>query len=79
MASTAMQALGSGQTPQNTPNMDRMFEQFKADPAQYLMKANLNIPQSMNSPEQIVRHLASTNQIPPQLRGLVNSMLNGGK
>lgn len=78
MASTAMQALGNGQTPQNTPNMEKMFEQFKANPAQYLMKASLNIPQTMNNPEQIVRHLAQTNQIPPQLRGMVDSMLKGG-
>ena len=79
MASTAMQALGSEQAPQNTPNMEKMFEQFKANPAQYVMKASLNIPQTMNNPEQIVRHLAQTNQVPPQLRGILNAMLNGGR
>ncbi|MEE6208516.1 MAG: hypothetical protein VZR95_10725 [Alphaproteobacteria bacterium] len=62
------------QQPQQ-PNYDKMFEQFKKDPAGYLMKAQLKIPQTMNSPEQIVRHLAQTGQIPPQLRGMVNSML----
>lgn len=73
MASDVRQAIGNNQPAQ--PNYEKMYAQFKADPAGYLMKSALKIPPTMTNPEQIVRHLAGTGQIPAPLRAMVDSML----
>lgn len=65
----------SGQIPQNQPDMNALYQQFLQNPLQYL--SELNIPQNLTTPEQMVRHLASTNQIPPQLQAMVNAKLRG--
>lgn len=52
---------------------NKLFQQFKQDPMRYL--TGLNIPQSMNSPQQIVQFLADNNRIPTHLKGYVNSLL----
>lgn len=54
-------------------NMNQMFEQFKQNPLKYL--GGMNIPQNVSNPADIVRHLANSGQIPPQLQGRVNAML----
>lgn len=59
--------------PNQQPNMAMMQQQFNQNPMRYL--AGLNIPQGMTDPEQIVRHLDSTGQIPPMLQAKVNAML----
>lgn len=59
--------------PNQQPNMAMMQQQFNQNPMRYL--AGLNIPQGMTDPEQIVRHLDSTGQIPPVLQAKVNAML----
>lgn len=59
--------------PNQQPNMAMMQQQFNQNPMRYL--AGLNIPQGMTDPEQIVRHLDSTGQIPPVLQARVNAML----
>lgn len=55
------------------PNMQQMQQQFNQNPMRYL--TGLNIPQGMTDPEQIVRHLDSTGQIPPMLQAMVNAKL----
>lgn len=59
--------------PNQQPNMAMMQQQFNQNPMRYL--TGLNIPQGMTDPEQIVRHLDSTGQIPPMLQAKVNAML----
>lgn len=59
--------------PNQQPNMQQMQQQFNQNPMRYL--TGLNIPQGMTDPEQIVRHLDSTGQIPPILQARVNAML----
>lgn len=59
--------------PNQQPNMAMMQQQFNQNPMRYL--TGLNIPQGMTDPEQIVRHLDSTGQIPPMLQARVNAML----
>lgn len=58
---------------QGQPDMQTLYNQFRQNPAKYL--TGLNIPQNLNSPEQIVRFLAQNNKIPPMLQGRVNAML----
>lgn len=54
-------------------DFEKLFAQFKENPAKYL--ANLNLPPSIQTPEQAVRYLASTNQIPPLIQKQVYGML----
>jgi len=58
---------------QQMPDMQTLYNQFRQNPAKYL--TGMNIPQGLNSPEQIVRFLAQNNRIPPMLQGRVNAML----
>lgn len=58
---------------QNTTDLNALYKQFSENPVKYL--TGLDIPQGMNSPEQIVRFLAQNNKIPPMLQGRVNAML----
>ena len=55
----------------NQPDMNKLFQQFKADPLKYLT----GIPQGMTNPQQIVQYLANNGRIPAQLQGRVNAML----
>ena len=59
--------------PNQQPNMQQMQQQFNQNPMRYL--TGLNIPQGMTDPEQIVRHLDSTGQVPPMLQPMVNAKL----
>ena len=48
----------------NGMNPMRMLQQFKANPMQFLMQRNMNVPQNiMNDPNAILQHLLSTGQI----------------
>ena len=58
---------------QQMPDMQTLYKQFQQNPMKYL--TGMDIPQGMNSPEQIVRYLAQNNKIPPMLQGRVNAML----
>lgn len=61
------------QKPQGQPNINAMFQQFRQNPMKYL--TGYNIPQNINSPEQIVRFLADNGKVPPMLQARVNAML----
>jgi hypothetical protein len=63
------------QNPQQNQQVDynKLYNMFLQNPMKYL--GNLNIPQGMTDGEQIVRHLASTGQVPPMLQGIVNAKL----
>lgn len=63
---------GSQMQPQ-LPDFGKLFEQFKQDPDKYL--GNLNIPSNVQTPEEKVRYLAATNQIPPLLQKQIYAML----
>lgn len=69
--------LTAGQEQQPAPDMNALYRQFQQNPTKYL--TNLNIPQGLTDPEQIVRYLAQNGKIPPMLQGRVNAMLSGQK
>ena len=54
-------------------DFNALFNQFQENPAKYLK--GLNIPAEAKTPEQIVRHLAATNQIHPLIQKQVYDML----
>lgn len=66
---------GQPQGMQPRPNLAQMRQQFEQDPRRYL--GGLDIPEGMTDAEQIVRHLASTGQVPPMLRDMVNAKIGG--
>ena len=65
--------LTAGQTAQQTPDMNALYQQFQQNPLKYL--TGLNIPQGMNNPQDIVRFLADNGKVPPMLQARVNAML----
>lgn len=72
--SAPMQNQNGSQTQQpQLPDFDKLFEQFKQNPDKYL--GNFNIPSNIQTPEEKVRYLAATNQIPPLLQKQIYAML----
>ena len=60
----------------NNGNNEKMYEEFRQNPANFLIKCGLNIPQDFQGDYRaMVQHLANTGQIPPALQGRVNAML----
>lgn len=71
---TPMQNQNGSQMQQpQMPDFNKLFEEFKQDPNKYL--GNLNIPQNLQTPEEKVRYLAATNQIPPLIQKQIYGML----
>lgn len=76
MASILKQAFNGSQT-QTQPDMQTMYQDFCKNPMSFLTRARFNIPQTVGSnPEAIVRHLASTGQVPQQLMPQVQALIN---
>lgn len=60
----------------NNENSQKMYEEFRQNPANFLIKCGLNIPADFQGDYRaMVQHLANTGQIPPALQGRVNAML----
>ena len=76
MASILKQAFNGNQA-QTQPDMQAMYQDFRKNPMSFLARAKFNIPQNVGSnPEAIVRHLASTGQVPRQLMPQVQALIN---
>lgn len=76
MASILKQAFNGNQA-QTQPDMQAMYQDFCKNPMSYLARARFNIPQTVgSSPEAIVRHLASTGQVPRQLMPQVQALID---
>ena len=45
------------------PDMTQALQQLRANPMQVLQQAGLNIPQGMNDPNAIIRHLLQSGQV----------------
>lgn len=72
-----MQRLADNPQNANTHSQnEQMFAEFQKNPASYLVKCGLDIPQDFNGDYRaLVQHLVNTNQIPPALRGRAVAML----
>lgn len=47
-----------------TPDIRKMFAEFKSNPMQALTKAHFNLPQNVgNNPQDIIQHLMNTGQL----------------
>lgn len=59
MANPFFNVLGGNQT-----NIMQILQQFKSNPAQFLMQSKFNIPKNiMNDPNAIINHLVSSGQV----------------
>ena len=68
--------LTAGQTPQaKMPDINALFQQFKQNPVEFLIRSKLNIPQGMSDPQQIFNHLTATGQVPKQLMPQIQQMI----
>lgn len=49
----------------NVPRMNpmQMLQQLRANPIQTLRQAGLNVPDSLNDPNQIIQHLMNSGQV----------------
>ena len=66
--------LNAGRSQQaQTPDFERLYQEFIKDPMRYL--TGLNIPQNIQTPEGVVRFLASNGKIPPLIQKQVYTML----
>jgi len=57
-------------------NIMSLYQRFMQNPVRALMEARLNIPQGMNSPDQIIQHLLNTGQISQDRVNQVMQMRN---
>lgn len=65
------------QRQQNAPDLNALYQQFRKNPLEWLLKSKLNIPQELSgSPQAIVEHLYRTGQIPKQIMPQVQQMIN---
>lgn len=70
--------LTTGQQGSQMPDLNAMYQQFRKNPLEWLLKSRLNIPQELStSPQAMVEHLMRTNQIPKQIMPQVQAMMNG--
>ena len=57
-------------------NIMSLYQRFMQNPVRALMEARLNIPQGMNSPDQIIQHLLNTGQVSQDRFNQVMQMRN---
>lgn len=68
--------LVNGSQTANNADINSLFQQFKKNPMEFLIKSKLNIPQNIgNDPQTIVQHLFNSGQIPKQILPRVQQML----
>ena len=57
------------------PDMNAMFADFKKNPMSFLLRAKLDVPETIkDNPQAIVTHLMQTGQVPRQLMPRVQQM-----
>lgn len=57
-------------------NLLSLFQSLMSNPFQTLLNANLNIPQGMNNPNEIIQHLLNTGQVSQNRVNQVMQMRN---
>lgn len=56
------------QTTRQMPNIGEMFQKFKQNPMDYLLKSKLSIPDNIgNNPQNILQYLVQSGQVSQQM------------
>ena len=77
MSNPLVNSNNSNQTDvQNAQDFNKLYQQFQKNPIEFLIKSKLNIPQNIgNNPQEIVKYLFQSGQVPKQLMPRVQQML----
>lgn len=62
----------------NNPRMNPMqlLQQLQQNPVQFLKQAGLNIPDNLNSPNDIIQHLMNSGQVSQEAYNRARQMAN---
>lgn len=62
----------------NNPRMNpmQMLQQLQQNPVQFLKQAGLNIPDNLNSPNDIIQHLMNSGQVSQEAYNRARQMVN---
>ena len=62
----------------NNPRMNpmQMLQQLQQNPVQFLKQAGLNIPDNLNSPNDIIQHLMNSGQVSQERYEQARQMVN---
>lgn len=62
----------------NNPRMNpmQMLQQLQQNPVQFLKQAGLNIPDNLNSPNDIIQHLMNSGQVSQEAYNRARQMAN---
>lgn len=75
MSNPLFQQIGGQQAAPMNPA--QLVQQIKSDPAGMLRQKGLTIPAGMNNPQQIVRHLLQSGQVPQARYQQIMQMMQG--
>lgn len=68
--------LSRQQPKQTKTDIGTLYQQFRANPVEFLVRSRLQIPQNVTDPQQLVQYLSQTRQVPTQYQNEIFSMLN---
>ena len=68
--------LSRQQPTQKKTDIGALYQQFRANPVEFLVRSRLQIPQNVTDPQQLVQYLSQTRQVPMQYQNEILSMLN---
>lgn len=62
----------------NNPRMNpmQMLQQLQQNPVQFLKQAGLNIPENLNSPNDIIQHLMNSGQVSQEAYNRARQMVS---
>lgn len=68
--------LSRQQPTQKKSDIGTLYQQFRQNPVEFLVRSGLKIPQNVTDPLQLVQYIAQTRQVPMQYQNEIFSMLN---
>lgn len=68
--------LSRQQPTQKKTDIGALYQQFRQNPVEFLIRSRLQIPQNVTDPQQLVQYLSQTRQVPMQYQNEIFSMLN---
>lgn len=67
--------LSRQQPKQTKTDIGALYQQFRANPVEFLVRSGLKIPQNVTDPLQLVQYIAQTRQVPMQYQNEITNML----
>lgn len=67
--------LSKQQPKQTKADIGALYQQFRQNPVEFLVRSGLRIPQNVTDPLQLVQYFAQTRQVPMPYQNEINNML----